>query len=400
MFDRLKISDKVLYRFLMSILEEDRDLRFDDSYLTDYHNNTQNLLSCLLYGFLRDLENRNLFYKTFNQKQSIASEVIHGTIDVQKTFYESIWMEDKVYSHTDVLDVSKSFYTMIGTAQVLAYSLSIEHTEFWSHCVKHYKKLYHIDISKIDMNNINYQYYLDLCDSYLSVSALQSYHTLVKLCKFIFELFTIYNTDMRYKDNLVNLDCSTEYIIQQFFIAEFRREMRRRISIKNSTLKGYSCSLADASRTIRDYTNNPFIGKLQADGVFTLSKGKEKNYVVVFDVKTNLPLKKKIKDTDIEEESDKVLYAARRNTSQLYQYLGEYIYHNKFDSVFGCLVHFCFNTDYYNKFHKKRNYDNNFSEAYKYGAFVFNFTDDYDEKEIRAKVSELFDFLEIEKYTS
>ena len=48
MFDRLKISDKVLYRFLMSILEEDRDLRFNDSYLTDYHNNTQNLLSCLL----------------------------------------------------------------------------------------------------------------------------------------------------------------------------------------------------------------------------------------------------------------------------------------------------------------------------------------------------------------
>ena len=87
------------------------------------------------------------------------------------------------------------------------------------------------------------------------------------------------------------------------------------------------------------------------------------------------------------------------NSAQLYRYLSEFR-NTKSIEPFGCLVHVVFNSDYWGDVHKVINKDKKtgYTESVTYGGFVVSITDDTTEEDFRNQMSELYDFLGIEKY--
>lgn len=395
MSDRLAISDKWLYRFLKSILELNRNLDIDDDVLSEYNDDTHNIMTCLLYTLLLDLEKRNIYYQTYEAETQELSEVIYNDLDLQRSVFEGTWMDEKFWSSNLELTTHNLLYSIIGSALYLSYNTGIEHKEFWDKACSHYNKVYGFDLNKLGV--VDCIRYAEYCDDYLSISSFVEFSTILKLCRLIFDLYAIYNRDTH--NQILNLDMSKEYIIQQCIIAELRRVRASRVHKKNSKYKSYSCNITDKSRTIRKQYNNSFLGQLQADGVITLSKDGDLLYAVIIDVKTNLGLKKVYTDGETVDSTMRLVREKDENSTQLYRYLSEF---RNIKSVepFGCLVHVVFNSDYWNDVHKDINKDKKtgYTEAVTYGGFVINITDDTTEEEFRNQMSDLYNFLGVEKY--
>ena len=395
MGDRLNISDKWLYRFLKSILELNRNLDIDDDTLSEYNKDTHNIMTCLLYTLILDLEKRNIYYQTYEAENQELSEVIYNDLDLHRSIFEGTWMEEKFWSSNLELTTHNLLYSIIGSALCLSYHTGIEHKEFWDKACNHYNKVYGFDLNNLGVDD--YTKYAEYCDDYLSISSFAEFSTILRLCRLIFDLYAICDRDS--SSQILNLDMSKEYIIQQCIVAELRRVRASRIHKKDSKYKSYSCNITDKSRTIRKQYDNPFLGKLQADGVITLSKDKEILYAVVIDVKTNLGLKRVYKNGYDEYSTMRLMIEPRHNKYQIYTYCGEYkkIYNIK---PFGCLVHIVFNSDCWNNVHRVINRDEKtgISEAVTYGSFVINITDDTTEEDFRNQMSELYDFLGIEEH--
>lgn len=395
MGDRLNISDKWLYRFLKSILELNRNLDIDDDTLSEYNKDTHNIMTCLLYTLLLDLEKRNIYYQTYEAESQELSEVIYNDLDLHRSIFEGTWMEEKFWSLNLELTTHNLLYSIIGSALCLSYHTGIEHKEFWDKACSHYNKVYGFDLNKLGVDG--YTKYAEYCDDYLSISSFAEFSTILRLCRLIFDLYAIYNRDS--SSQILNLDMSKEYIIQQCIVAELRRVRASRVHKKDSKYKSYSCNITDKSRTIRKQYDNPFLGRLQADGVIILSKDKEILYAVVIDVKTNLGLKRVCTDGDEYDSPMRLVREKKKNSDQLYRYLGEFPCNNSVEP-FGCLVHVVFNSDYWNDMHKIINIDKKtgHTESVTYGGFVVSITDDTTEEDFRNQMSELYDFLGIEEH--
>lgn len=395
MNDRLNISDKWLYRFLKSILELNRNLDIDDDTLSEYNKDTHNIMTCLLYTLLLDLEKRNIYYQTYETESQELSEVIYNDLDLHRSVFEGTWMEEKFWSSNLELTAHNLLYSIIGSALYLSYHTGIEHKEFWDKACSHYNKIYGFDLNNLGVDD--YTKYAEYCDDYLSISSFAEFTTILRLCRLIFDLYAIYNRDS--SSQILNLDMSKEYIIQQCIVAELRRVKASRVHKKDSKYKSYSCNITDKSRTIRKQYDNPYLGLLQADGVITLSRQEELLYAVIIDVKTNLGLKRIYADGEIEDSDMRLTRIERRNSAQLHVYLDEFenIKHIK---PFGCLVHVVFNSDYWDDVHKVINKDRKtgYTESVTYGGFVVSIADDTTEEDFRNQMSELYDFLGIEKH--
>lgn len=395
MGDRLNISDKWLYRFLKSILELNRNLDIDDDTLSEYNKDTHNIMTCLLYTLLLDLEKRNIYYQTYEAETQELSEVIYNDLDLHRSIFEGTWMEEKFWSSNLELTTHNLLYSIIGSALCLSYHTGIEHKEFWDKACSHYNKVYGFDLNKLGVDD--YTKYAEYCDNYLSISSFAEFSTILRLCRLIFDLYAICDRDS--SSQILNLDMSKEYIIQQCIVAELRRVRASRVHKKDSKYKSYSCNITDKSRTIRKQYDNPYLGLLQADGVITLSRQEELLYAVIIDVKTNLGLKRIYADGEIEDSDMRLTRIERRNSAQLHVYLDEFenIKHIK---PFGCLVHVVFNSDYWDDVHKVINKDRKtgYTESVTYGGFVVNITDDTTEEDFRNQMSELYDFLGIEEH--
>lgn len=395
MNDRLKISDKWLYRFLKSILELNRNLDIDDDTLSEYNDDTHNIMTCLLYTLLLDLEKRNIYYQTYEAETQELSEVIYNDLDLHRSIFEGTWMEEKFWSSNLELTTHNLLYSIIGSALYLSYHTGIEHKEFWDKAYSHYSKTYGFDLNTLGV--VDYIKYAEYCDDYLSISSFAEFSTILRLCKLIFDLYAICNRDS--SSQILNLDMSKEYIIQQCIVAELRRVRASRVHKKNSKYKSYSCNITDKSRTIRKQYDNSFLGQLQADGVVTLSKDSNLLYAVIIDVKTNLGLKRVYADGETRDSTMRLVRENDENSAQLYRYLSEFR-NTKSIEPFGCLVHVVFNSDYWNDVHKVINKDKKtgYTESVTYGGFVVNITDDTTEEEFRNQMSDLYDFLGIEKH--
>lgn len=395
MDDRLNISDKWFYRFLKSILELNRNLDIDDDTLSEYNKDTHNIMTCLLYTLLLDLEKRNIYYQTYEAETQELSEVIYNDLDLHRSIFEGTWMEEKFWSSNLELTTHNLLYSIIGSALYLSYHTGIEHKEFWDKACSHYNRVYGFDLNKLGVDD--YTKYAEYCDDYLSISSFAEFSTILRLCRLIFDLYAICDRDS--SSQILNLDMSKEYIIQQCIVAELRRVRASRVHKKDSKYKSYSCNITDKSRTIRKQYDNPYLGLLQADGVITLSRQEELLYAVIIDVKTNLGLKRIYADGEIEDSDMRLTRIERRNSAQLHVYLDEFenIKHIK---PFGCLVHVVFNSDYWNDVHKVINKDRKtgYTESVTYGGFVVNITDDTTEEDFRNQMSELYDFLGIEEH--
>ena len=395
MNDRLKISDKWLYRFLKSILELNRNLDIDDDTLSEYNKDTHNIMTCLLYTLLLDLEKKNIYYQTYEAESQELSEVIYNDLDLHRSIFEGTWMEEKFWSSNLELTTHNLLYSIIGSALCLSYHTGIEHKEFWDKACSHYNKVYGFDLNKLGVDD--YTKYAEYCDDYLSISSFAEFSTILRLCRLIFDLYAIYNRDS--SSQILNLDMSKEYIIQQCIVAEFRRVRASRVHKKDSKYKSYSCNITDKSRTIRKQYDNSFLGQLQADGVVTLSKDSNLLYAVIIDVKTNLGLKRVYSDGETRDSTMRLVRENDENSAQLYRYLSEFR-NTKSIEPFGCLVHVVFNSDYWGDVHKVINKDKKtgYTESVTYGGFVVSITDDTTEEDFRNQMSELYDFLGIEKY--
>ena len=394
MNDRLKISDKWLYRFLKSILELNRNLDIDDDTLSEYNKDTHNIMTCLLYTLLLDLEKRNIYYQTYEAESQELSEVIYNDLDLHRSIFEGTWMEEKFWSSNLELTTHNLLYSIIGSALCLSYHTGIEHKEFWDKACSHYNKVYDFDLNKLRVDD--YTKYAEYCDDYLSISSFAEFSTILRLCRLIFELYAIYDRDS--SSQILNLDMSKEYIIQQCIVAELRRVRASRVHKKDSKYKSYSCNITDKSRTIRKQYDNSFLGQLQADGVVTLSKDSNLLYAVIIDVKTNLGLKRVYADGETRDSTMRLVRENDENSAQLYRYLSEFR-NTKSIEPFGCLVHVVFNSDYWDDVHKVINKDKKtgYTESVTYGGFVVSITDDTTEEDFRNQMSELYDFLGIEK---
>ena len=395
MSDRLSISDKWFYRFLKSILELNRNLDIDDDTLSEYNKDTHNIMTCLLYTLLLDLEKRNIYYQTYEAENQELSEVIYNDLDLHRSIFEGTWMEEKFWSSNLELTTHNLLYFIIGSALCLSYHTGIEHKEFWDKACSHYNKVYGFDLNKLGVDD--YIKYAEYCDDYLSISSFAEFSTILRLCRLIFELYVICDRDS--SSQILNLDMSKEYIIQQCIVAELRRVRASRVHKKDSKYKSYSCNITDKSRTIRKQYDNSFLGQLQADGVVTLSKDSNLLYAVIIDVKTNLGLKKVYADGGEEDSAMRLVREKKKNSDQLYRYLGEFKYNNSVEP-FGCLVHVVFNSDYWNDIHKVINIDKKtgHTESVTYGGFVVSITDDTTEEDFRNQMSELYDFLGVEEH--
>lgn len=395
MGDRLNISDKWLYRFLKSILELNRNLDIDDDTLSEYNKDTHNIMTCLLYTLLLDLEKRNIYYQTYEAETQELSEVIYNDLDLHRSIFEGTWMEEKFWSSNLELTTHNLLYSIIGSALCLSYHTGIEHKEFWDKACSHYNKVYGFDLNKLGVDD--YTKYAEYCDDYLSISSFAEFSTVLKLCRLIFDLYAIYNRDS--SSQILNLDMSKEYIIQQCIVAELRRVRTSRVHKKDSKYKSYSCNITDKSRTIRKQYDNSFLGQLQADGVVTLSKDSNLLYAVIIDVKTNLGLKRVYADGETRDSTMRLVRENDENSAQLYRYLSEFR-NTKSIEPFGCLVHVVFNSDYWNDVHKVINKDRKtgYTESVTYGGFVVSITDDTTEEDFRNQMSELYDFLGIEEH--
>lgn len=395
MSDRLSISDKWFYRFLKSILELNRNLDIDDDTLSEYNKDTHNIMTCLLYTLLLDIEKRNIYYQTYEAENQELSEVIYNDLDLHRSIFEGTWMEEKFWSSNLELTTHNLLYSIIGSALCLSYHTGIEHKEFWDKACSHYNKVYGFDLNKLGVDD--YTKYAEYCDDYLSISSFAEFSTILRLCRLIFELYVICDRDS--SSQILNLDMSKEYIIQQCIVAELRRVRASRVHKKDSKYKSYSCNITDKSRTIRKQYDNSFLGQLQADGVVTLSKDSNLLYAVIIDVKTNLGLKKVYADGGEEDSAMRLVREKKKNSDQLYRYLGEFKYNNSVEP-FGCLVHVVFNSDYWNDIHKVINIDKKtgHTESVTYGGFVVSITDDTTEEDFRNQMSELYDFLGVEEH--
>lgn len=395
MGDRLNISDKWLYRFLKSILELNRNLDIDDDTLSEYNKDTHNIMTCLLYTLLLDLEKRNIYYQTYETESQELSEVIYNDLDLHRSIFEGTWMEEKFWSSNLELTTHNLLYSIIGSALCLSYHTGIEHKEFWDKACSHYNKVYGFDLSKLEVDD--YTKYAEYCDDYLSISSFAEFSTILRLCRLIFDLYAIYNRD--HSSQILNLDMSKEYIIQQCIVAELRRVRASRVHKKDSKYKSYSCNITDKSRTIRKQYDNSFLGQLQADGVVTLSKDSNLLYAVIIDVKTNLGLKRVYADGETRDSTMRLVRENDENSAQLYRYLSEFR-NTKSIEPFGCLVHVVFNSDYWDDVHKVINKDRKtgYTESVTYGGFVVNITDDTTEEDFRNQMSELYDFLGVEEH--
>lgn len=393
MNDRLKISDKWLYRFLKSILELNRNLDIDDDTLSEYNKDTHNIMTCLLYTLLLDLEKRNIYYQTYEAETQELSEVIYNDLDLHRSIFEGTWMEEKFWSSNLELTTHNLLYSIIGSALYYSYHTGIEHKEFWDKACSHYNKVYGFDLNKLGVDD--YTKYAEYCDDYLSISSFAEFSTILRLCRLIFDLYAICDRDS--SSQILNLDMSKEYIIQQCIVAELRRVRASRVHKKDSKYKSYSCNITDKSRTIRKQYDNSFLGQLQADGVVTLSKGSNLLYAVIIDVKTNLGLKRVYADGETRDSTMRLVRENDENSAQLYRYLSEFR-NTKSIEPFGCLVHVVFNSDYWDDVHKVINKDKKtgYTESVTYGGFVVNITDDTTEEDFRNQMSELYDFLGIE----
>lgn len=395
MDDRLNISDKWFYRFLKSILELNRNLDIDDDTLSEYNKDTHNIMTCLLYTLLLDLEKRNIYYQTYEAESQELSEVIYNDLDLHRSIFEGTWMEEKFWSLNLELTTHNLLYSIIGSALCLSYHTGIEHKEFWDKACSHYNKVYGFDLNNLGVDG--YTKYAEYCDDYLSISSFAEFSTILRLCRLIFDLYAIYNRDS--SSQILNLDMSKEYIIQQCIVAELRRVRASRVHKKDSKYKSYSCNITDKSRTIRKQYDNSFLGQLQADGVVTLSKDSNLLYAVIIDVKTNLGLKRVYADGETRDSTMRLVRENDENSAQLYRYLSEFR-NIKSIEPFGCLVHVVFNSDYWNDVHKVINKDRKtgYTESVTYGGFVVSITDDTTEEDFRNQMSELYDFLGIEKH--
>lgn len=395
MGDRLDISDKWLYRFLKSILELNRNLDIDDDTLSEYNKDTHNIMTCLLYTLLLDLEKRNIYYQTYEAETQELSEVIYNDLDLHRSIFEGTWMEEKFWSSNLELTTHNLLYSIIGSALCLSYHTGIEHKEFWDKACSHYNKVYGFDLNKLGVDN--YTKYAEYCDDYLSISSFAEFSTILRLCRLIFDLYAICDRDS--SSQILNLDMSKEYIIQQCIVAELRRVRASRVHKKDSKYKSYSCNITDKSRTIRKQYDNSFLGQLQADGVVTLSKDSNLLYAVIIDVKTNLGLKRVYADGETRDSTMRLVRENDENSAQLYRYLSEFR-NTKSVEPFGCLVHVVFNSDYWDDVHKVINKDKKtgYTEFVTYGGFVISITDDTTEEDFRNQMSELYDFLGIEEH--
>ena len=395
MGDRLNISDKWLYRFLKSILELNRNLDIDDDTLSEYNKDTHNIMTCLLYTLLLDLEKRNIYYQTYEAETQELSEVIYNDLDLHRSIFEGTWMEEKFWSSNLELTTHNLLYSIIGSALYYSYHTGIEHKEFWDKACSHYNRVYGFDLNKLGVDD--YTKYAEYCDDYLSISSFAEFSTILRLCRLIFELYAICNRDS--SSQILNLDMSKEYIIQQCIVAELRRVRASRVHKKDSKYKSYSCNITDKSRTIRKQYDNSFLGQLQADGVVTLSKDSNLLYAVIIDVKTNLGLKRVYADGETRDSTMRLVRENDENSAQLYRYLSEFR-NIKSIEPFGCLVHVVFNSDYWNDVHKVINKDRKtgYTEFVTYGGFVVSITDDTTEEDFRNQMSELYDFLGIEEH--
>ena len=395
MGDRLNISDKWLYRFLKSILELNRNLDIDDDTLSEYNKDTHNIMTCLLYTLLLDLEKRNIYYQTYEAETQELSEVIYNDLDLHRSIFEGTWMEEKFWSSNLELTTHNLLYSIIGSALCLSYHTGIEHKEFWDKACSHYNKVYGFDLNKLGVDD--YTKYAEYCDDYLSISSFAEFSIILRLCRLIFDLYAIYNRDS--SSQILNLDMSKEYIIQQCIVAELRRVRASRVHKKDSKYKSYSCNITDKSRTIRKQYDNSFLGQLQADGVVTLSKDSNLLYAVIIDVKTNLGLKRVYADGETRDSTMRLVRENDENSAQLYRYLSEFR-NTKSIEPFGCLVHVVFNSDYWNDVHKVINKDRKtgYTESVTYGGFLVSITDDTTEEDFRNQMSELYDFLGVEEH--
>lgn len=395
MGDRLNISDKWLYRFLKSILELNRNLDIDDDTLSEYNKDTHNIMTCLLYTLLLDLEKRNIYYQTYEAESQELSEVIYNDLDLHRSIFEGTWMEEKFWSSNLELTTHNLLYSIIGSALCLSYHTGIEHKEFWDKACSHYNRVYGFDLNKLGVDD--YTKYAEYCDDYLSISSFAEFSTILRLCRLIFDLYAIYNRD--HSNQILNLDMSKEYIIQQCIVAELRRVRASRVHKKDSKYKSYSCNITDKSRTIRKQYDNSFLGQLQADGIVTLSKDSNLLYAVIIDVKTNLGLKRVYADGETRDSTMRLVRENDENSAQLYRYLSEFR-NIKSIEPFGCLVHVVFNSDYWDDVHKVINKDKKtgYTEFVTYGGFVVSITDDTTEEDFRNQMSELYDFLGIEEH--
>lgn len=395
MNDRLAISDKWLYRFLKSILELNRNLDIDDDIISSYNNDTHNIMTCLLYTLLLDLEKRNIYYQTYEAETQELSEVIYNDLDLQRSMFEGTWMEEKFWSSNLEFTMHNLLYSIIGSALYLSYNTGIEHKEFWDKACSHYNKVYGFDLNNLGV--VDYIKYAEYCDDYLGISSFIEFSTILRLCKLIFDLYAIYNRDTN--NQILNLDMSKEYIIQQCIIAELRRVRASRAHKKNSRYKSYSCNITDKSRTIRKQYDNSFLGQLQADGVVTLSRDSNLLYAVIIDVKTNLGLKRVYADGETRDSTMRLVRENDENSAQLYRYLSEFR-NIKSIEPFGCLVHVVFNSNYWDDVHKVINKDRKtgYTESVTYGGFVVSITDDTTEEDFRNQMSELYNFLGVEEH--
>lgn len=387
------IHPRTLCGMLLSILEADKQLSLEDA-LSEY-SDTQNIMVCILYGTLKSMTNDKIYWLDYTEDNEQLSGVVYGAIDIQRSVQENTFADSKFYCSSPTLSVRNDFYKMVGQA---IYSANcIEHKEVTNKLYKFYLINFKYDLKTEFSLDVDFYELIDYCDRLLSIPDMYDFEFLIKACKFIFENYAVTNRNS--KSKLPTIASSYEYIIQQFVIAELRRERSRRLSTKgiSERYKGYRTSLLDKSRTIRKASkDNPLIKGLQADGVFKLYRGSDLVFADIIDVKTNLF----IADTD---SNGAIVYrpiyaSATDNENQLIRYTKTFNELNGIDA-FGYLVYVVFDIDStLCKLHKTVTLPSKETgEFVTWGSFVINLNNgEFNKDTIRAQFKDLYDFLDIE----
>lgn len=392
--DRLKIPDKILFKFINYILESEKGIDFllkgIETYLTD---NRDNILACLIFVMMRHMIDNNELLATYESSVSNPTTVPRGAVSIYDSMRCNTFLDDKVIAVVKEPTFNNKIHKTIALAEYCAYSMSTGHKEFWNDVVLLFKnKLNEIDIteydsySKNDISDAVLNAY-DILDSYNSSPSYEDYYMLFKICTFVFDM-KLYCDSSKDEVN-PSLARANWYIVQQFIVTKLRQFLsnRHRTKDERDKYRGIEFSISDAARTLR--VGNKMFGSSQCDAFLKVSKkiSKKKSqmfYGTVFDVKTNLEI-----------VTNSGSYAHERYQDQIYKYVGNAKSLVGLNDIDGILFHVVFNnTSNWSELHKYWEDDGNI----RFAVFALNFDgDDYDDEKVNKSIAELYDFLEIDK---
>lgn len=391
---RLKIPDKILFKFIDYILESENgiDYLFDgiETYFTDSRDN---ILACLIFVIVRHMDKNKELLATYESNVSRPTSVPRGAVSIYDSIRNSTFADDKVIAVVKEPTYNNDIHRTIALAEYCAYSMSTGHKEFWNDVVT----LFSSKLDKLDITEFDSYSKSDISDAVLDAYSVlscysdspsyENYYPLFRVCAFVFDM-KLY-CDSSNEDRNPNLARSVEYIIQQFIVTKLRQFLSNKHKNKEERDKyrGIEFSISDAARTLR--VGNKIFGSSQCDAFLKVSKkiSKKKSqmfYGTVFDVKTNLEI-----------VTNSGSYAHERYQDQIYKYVGNAKSLVGLNDIDGILFHVVFNnTSNWSELHKYWEDDGNI----RFAVFVLNFDgDDYDDEKVNESIAELYDFLEIDK---